>query len=97
MIVFIGDARSVKPYRLFGFKTYSAENGEEAKKALEEISASHAEAVFMTEELFESARDSARELGIHAVAVPGAGGGRGTGGQYIREALRKALGTDISD
>lgn len=97
MIVFIGDARSVKPYRLFGFKTYTAENGEGAKKALEEIAASHPEAVFMTEDLLEAARDFARELGIHAVAVPGAGGSRGTGGKYIRETLRKALGTDISD
>lgn len=97
MIVFVGDTRSVKPYKLFGFKTYTAENGEDARKALEEISASHAEAVFMTEELFESARDAAEELGIHAVAVPGAGGSGGTGGKYIRETLRKALGTDISD
>ena len=97
MIAFIGDARSVKPYRLFGFNTYTAENPAEAEKALEEIASSGAEAVFMTEEVFEAARGSAKELGIHAVAVPGAEGSRGTGAKYIRETLRKALGTDIPE
>ncbi len=97
MIAFIGDGQSVKPYRLFGFDTYTAENPEEAKEALEKISRSGAEAVFMTEYLFEGAGEAARALGIHAVAVPAAGGVKGTGGKYIRDVLRKALGTEIAD
>ena len=95
MIVFIGDGESVKPYRLFGFHTYTAGTPEEAGEALEQISPAEAEAVFMTEELFEAAGAAARERGIHAVAVPAAGGSRGTGGRYIRDILRKALGTDV--
>ncbi len=97
MIVFIGDRQSVKPYRLFGFHTYAAENPEEAKEALEQISPAETEAVFMTEDLFEAAGGAARERGLHAVAVPAAGGSRGSGGKYIRDILRKALGTEITD
>ncbi len=97
MIAFIGDGQSVKPYRLFGFDTYTAENPEEAEEALKKISRSDAEAVFMTEDLFEDAGGVARGLGIHAVAVPAAGGVKGTGGKYIRDVLRKALGTEIAD
>ncbi len=95
MIVFIGDSDSIKPYRLFGFTALAAGTVEEAKKLLEEISRTAPEAVFMTEELFEQTGAFARQLGIHAVAVPAAAGGKGTGGAYIKEILKKALGTDI--
>jgi vacuolar-type H+-ATPase subunit F/Vma7 len=92
MIVFIGDSESVKPYRLFGFKTYTAETGAEAEEILRKLPG-EASAVFITEELF-SPGGFADSAGIRPVAVPGLKGGAGAGAAHIKDMLRKALGTE---
>ncbi len=97
MILFIGDEKSARPYRLFGIDTRVAETPEEAEDVLREISAGTTAAVFMTEDLFDKAGGFARSIGMHVVAVPGVRGKTGNAGKHIREMLQKALGTEIKE
>ncbi len=97
MIVFIGDEKSARPYRIFGIDARIAETPGEAEDILREVSSEEAGAVFMTEDLFDRTGAFARSIGVHVVAVPGVRGRTGNAGKYIRAMLQKALGTEINE
>ncbi len=89
MIAIIGDKKSILPFKAFGISTYEAKNEAEAQKILDSIR--EYKVVFVTEELMKTEPPS------NVTLIPGRKGSLGYGKLILRNIIKRATGTEVSD
>ena len=89
MIAIIGDKKSILPFKAFGISTFEAKNEAEAQKILDSIR--EYEVVFITEELIKTEPPS------NVTVIPGRKGSLGYGKLILKNIIKRATGTEVSD
>ncbi len=89
MIAIIGDKKSILPFKAFGISTFEAKDEAEAQKILDSIR--EYEVVFITEELIKTEPPS------NVTVIPGRKGSLGYGKLILRNIIKRATGTEVSD
>jgi len=89
VIAIIGDKKSILPFKAFGISTFEAKDKAEAKKILD--STREYEVVFITEELIQT------EAPPNVTVIPGRKGSLGYGKLILRNIIKRATGTEVSD
>ena len=98
-IAVIGDRDSVLGFRALGLETVFADSGEEAKAAIQRLTAKDCAVIYLTEQL---AREIPKEIDRYAnamlpsiILIPGKTGSLGIGIENVNKAVEKAVGSNI--
>ncbi len=98
-IAVLGERDSIYGFASLGLDIYPAENREEAKKILPLITDGDYAVIYITEKTAaELSAEIAKfdEVPVPAIIpIPGVTGNTGAGMQRVREAVEKAVGSDI--
>ncbi|MDO5100470.1 MAG: V-type ATP synthase subunit F [Eubacteriales bacterium] len=98
-IAVIGDADSIVGFASVGMDTYPVEGAGEAFRLIEKMMDDEVGIIFLTEELHRelaSALAEYEERYLPAILpIPGAMGDTGYGTNRIRQAVERAIGTDM--
>lgn len=98
-IAVLGERDSIYGFASLGLEIFPAENREEAKKILSSIAGGEYAVIYVTEKTAaEISAEIAKydEMTVPAIIpIPGVTGNTGAGMQRVREAVEKAVGSDI--
>ncbi len=100
-IAIIGKKEVIAPFRALGLKTFAVQTAEEARQTLLEIAGEGDFAiVFITEalarEIYDLIQDLQEEIYPAITLIPEPTGATGFASQNIREAMLRAVGTDVT-
>ena len=101
-IAVIGAGDSVIGFKALGLDTYAVESGEEAKKILQELTKPGEDEyaiIYMEETVAAEIRSEIRKYDERPspaiILIPGRNGPMGLGQAALKEAIEKAIGSDI--
>ena len=96
----IGKRECILGFRALGLETFPVKNGEEARAQLLKISEDDFAIIFITESLAQEVYDTIGEINqktFPAVKIiPDLSGAQGFAFKLIREAMLRAVGTDVT-
>lgn len=96
----IGKRECIFGFRALGLETFPIKNGEEARTQLLKISEDDFAIIFITESLAQEVYDTIDEINqktFPAVTIiPDLSGAQGFASKLIREAMLRAVGTDVT-
>ncbi len=98
-IAFIGDRDTVWPFMGFGIETFFADEHESPARLVTEVSQKGFKIIFVTEEVYDGARDRIDRFGEEATptftVIPSVKGSAGVAMQNIRDSVRRAMGAEF--
>ena len=99
-IAFIGDRDTIWPFKALGAETiFSDESQEAIPRLVSEAVDGGFKIIFVTEEVYEAAREEIDSLGERAIPavtlIPSVAGNRGVAIQMIRDSVRRAMGAEF--
>ena len=98
-IAVMGDRESVKGFAAVGLDIFPCETAEEAEAVFRTVSGGNYAVIYVTEQLIPVLQKPIskinRQLTPSVVAIPGVTGNNGTGTAALKEAVEKAVGSDI--
>ena len=98
-VAFIGDSDTIWPFKALGSDVFFSDKHNAPQRLVAEVLRSQYKLIFVTEEIYESARDeidALNELALPTVAVlPSVKGNRGIAMQTIRDSVRRAMGAEF--
>ncbi|MCL2166067.1 MAG: V-type ATP synthase subunit F [Clostridiales bacterium] len=98
-IAVIGDRDSALGFKALGLETVFAENGEEAKAAIQRLAAEECAVIFLTEQLAQEIPGEidryTNALRPAIILIPGKTGSLGIGVENVNKAAEKAIGFNI--
>ena len=98
-IAVVGDRDSIYYYAALGLDIYPVADGAEAKKTIAQLSERRYAVIYLTEQLADGLQSELlkyRDQRIPAIIpIPGVSGNTGYGMRSVREAVEKAVGSDI--
>lgn len=98
-IAFIGDRDTIWPFRALGGEVFFCNKYEAVPRLVSEVAQGEFKIIFVTEEVYESAREEIDAFGEQAIptfaVIPSVEGSRGMAMQMIRDAVRKAMGAEL--
>ena len=89
MIAVIGDKTSILPFKALGISTFEAGDPAQAQEILDSIR--EYKVVFVTEELMKTEPPS------NVTLIPGRKGSLGYGKLILKNIIKRATGTEVSD
>jgi len=98
-IALIGDRDTVWPFKALGCEVFFSDESGPAPSLVSEVLQRKFKVIFVTEEVYESAREGIDALVEQAMPtfaiIPSVKGGRGVAMQIIRDSVRKAMGAEF--
>lgn len=98
-IAFIGDRDTVWPFRGLGGEVFFSDEHESPARLVADAVRSEFKIIFVTEDVYEAARESIEALQEQAVptfaVIPSVTGSRGTAMEMIRDSARRAMGVEL--
>ena len=98
-IAFIGDRDTVWPFMGLGAEVFFSDEHESTTRLVSETARAEFKIIFVTEDVFEAARESIEALREEPVptfaVIPSVTGSRGVAMQMIRDSARRAIGADL--
>ena len=98
-IAFIGDRDTVWPFMGLGADVFFSDEHESTARLVSETVQAQFKIIFVTEDVYEIARESIEALQEQAVptfaVIPSVTGSRGTAMQMIRDSARRAMGVEL--
>ena len=98
-VAFIGDRDTIWPFKTLGSDVFFCDEHNSPQRLVAEILRGQFKIIFVTEEVYESARneiDALNELALPTVTVlPSVKGSRGIAMQTIRDSVRRAMGAEF--
>ncbi len=98
-IAVMGDAESIKGFAAVGLETFTCEDDEKAAETLKSIENAGYGIIYITERLATVLKKEIQKLDKRlmpsVVAIPGVSGNTGIGTELLKEAVEKAVGSDI--
>ncbi|WP_027107562.1 V-type ATP synthase subunit F [Lacticigenium naphthae] len=95
----IGDKDSVLPFKMLGFDVYFADEGIQARKAVDRLADEDYGIIFLTEQLAEQIPDTIRrydeKITPAVILIPNHAGSLGIGKKRVQENVEKAVGQNI--
>ncbi len=97
-IAFIGDRDTIWPFMGLGADVFFSDESESAARLVSEAVKNEFKIIFVTEDVYEAAREGIEALREQAVptfaVIPSVTGSRGTAMQMIRDSVRRAMGVE---
>ena len=98
-IAVMGDAESIKGFAAVGLETFICENDTDAAETLKSIENAGYGIIYITEHLASALKKEIQKLDKRltpsVVPIPGVSGNTGIGTELLKEAVEKAVGSDI--
>ncbi len=98
-IAFIGERDTVWPFKAFGVEVFFSDENETLARLLSGVLQKQFKLIFVTEDVYESLREKvdgfAEESTPTFTIIPSVQGSRGIALQMIRDAMRRAMGTEL--
>ena len=98
-IAYIGDRDTIWPFKAFGTEVFFSDEYESLPQLVSEVSGREFKIIFVTEEVFDLARESIDRFAEEAiptfVTIPSVKGSRGMAMQMIRDSVRRAMGAEL--
>jgi len=96
-IAIVGESTSVAGFRPLGFAVFAVQRAQDARELWGQLMGGEYGVVFVTEQVYAAVEDlvaESVESAVPAVSIiPGVGSAGGIGGEKIRRAIERALGT----
>jgi len=98
-IAVIGDRDSVLGFKALGLDTVFADNGEEARTAIQRLTAENCAVIYLTEQLAQEIPEEidryTSALRPAIILIPGKTGPLGLGIENVNKTVEKAVGSNI--
>jgi V/A-type H+-transporting ATPase subunit F len=95
----MGDAESIKGFAAVGLDIYPCEQGEDAAALLRRLVNAEYGVIYITEQLAAGLEKDIQKLDEQltpsVVPLPGVSGNNGVGRTWLKQAVEKAVGSDI--
>jgi V/A-type H+-transporting ATPase subunit F len=95
----VGDKNSVLPFKMLGFSTHFAYDGETAKNIIRDMEKDGYGVIYVTEELAAEIPEYIRTFDSKVIPaiimIPNHSGSKGLGKKRVQENVKKAIGQNI--